>query len=196
MEAPERDAARLDIGGQDLEPLRLLAVERKIFRKGHHRARDSDALPRREIANQFDCLQIRYTDAPEAGVYADMDRNGPPEPPTFALEHVTHRRVNHRHDVSRDGELHVALVQRRHQQDRFLDAGLPQIERLLEFHDGEAVDRRMRGERVRRMHDPKAIAVVLDHREHGPRRDPRHLPGVVTKIRCVNLNPRIEGRRP
>ena len=137
--AAERDGFRLHLGGQDLEALRLFAIKRRIFREGHHRARDGDALARGEIANQRVRLSERHADAADAGIDADVNRNRTAKPRRFAIERVADGRVDHRHDVSRYGRLQVAVVEWRHQQDWFLDPLIAQVERLLQFDDGKPV---------------------------------------------------------
>src|SRR5260370_13858990 len=137
---------------------------------------------------------VRHTDAADAGVNTDVQRNGLLRFGRDFIQRGAHRRVNHGHDAASDGILEVLLVERAEEKDGLSNASIAQRDGFVELHDGEAEDFRLRFEELGDVGYSRAVAVVLDDCEDGTRGgSTANFLDIVAQVFAVNFYPGIEG---
>ncbi len=96
-----------------------------------------------------------------------------PEPAAFAFEQIADRRVDHRHDVARDGE-RADRARRTGAISRigFLMPCSRRSRASWSFTTAKPWIDACGSSTFAELHHPKAIAVVLDHGQHGPLGEP------------------------
>ena len=190
----EGDAFFLERSTGVLEAVELLFVKLGVLSEGHHRSPDLDRLAAGEIADERGGQVVRHTDAADAGVNAEVDWDGHLRFAGDLVQRGAQRRVDHGHDAAGDGIFEVLFVKRAEQEDGLANATVAQGDSFVEFHHGESKDFRLRLQQLGDVGHPRAVAVVLDHREDGPRGGaPRDFLHIVAQVFTVDLHPWIEG---
>ena len=172
---------------------KLLFVEIGVFGKSHHRSLDLDGLAGGEIANQWHGVSIRHANAANAGVNADVERDGLLRFGGDLVQCEAQRRVDHGHDASCDGVFEIVLVERAEQEDGLANAGIAERHGFVELHDGKAEDFRLRLKELGNVGHAHAVAVIFDDREDGTRGGAAgNFLDIVAQVFAMNLHPRIE----
>src|SRR5215472_15145148 len=115
-------------------------VEVGIFGEGHHGALDAYGFPRGEIADERSRLKIGHADAADAGVDANMERDGLLRFGGDLVQGGANGRVNHGKNVASYGVGEVLLVKRAEKKDRFANASVAKREGFVKLDDREAED--------------------------------------------------------
>src|SRR6266568_483224 len=124
-----------------------------------------------EVADERCGLVVRDANAADAGIDADVQRDGLLRFRRNVVERWAERRVDHRYDAASNGIFKILFVERAEKQDALADAGIAQADGFVKFDDSEAEDFGLWLEEPSDIGDAHAVSVVFDHRQDGPRSD-------------------------
>src|SRR5690348_10587129 len=132
---PEGDAFLFKRSAGFVEATKLLFVEVGILGERHHRALDLNGLAAGEIANEGRGVSIGHANPADAGVNANVERDGLLRFGGDLVQRGAQRRVNHGHDATYDGVLEIAIVERAEKENWLANAGVARRDGFVKLHD-------------------------------------------------------------